>query len=423
MLTSLQCMWVHHSGLLKTLTLRPRATAGSLSPQLLSPQPVAQKYAALAHKPYTIRTCAGLSDTCGRRANDFVIEDIYGKVSMLLPTLTECDQIQDNRNEIPTPEAAAAHPHLQSISVQIPPLDPGADILLLLGRDIIEAHKVRSQVNGPSNAPYAQQLDLGWVVIGDVCLSGAHKPTVNSFKTNILSNGRPSLLTPCLSTIHIKDKYTETCPTLNVTQKELVKHIFLQTSDDDKVALSAEDALLLDIMQKELTKDEANNWVAPLPFRSPRQRLPNNREQALTRLMSLRKTLKKKPEMREHYVDFMEKIFSKGQAEPAPPLSPDQECYLPSFGVYHPQKPGRIRVVFDSSAQCENVSLNDVLLKGPDLNNSLVGVLLRFRSDPYAVMADVEQMFYYFVVREDHRDYRFVVQNRDLDVVEFSAGY
>lgn len=99
--------------------------------------------------------------------------------------------------------------------------------------------------------------------------------------------------------------------------------------------------------------------------------------------------------MREHYVDFMEKIFSKGHAEPAPPLSPDQECwYLPSFGVYHPQKPCKIRVVFD------NVSLNDVLLKGTDLNNSQVGVLFHFRSDPYAVMADVEQMFYNFVVRK-----------------------
>ncbi|XP_028304259.1 uncharacterized protein LOC114464360 isoform X2 [Gouania willdenowi] len=374
--------------------------------------------------PYTMRTCAGISDTRGRRANDFVIENVNGKVSMLLPTLMECDQIPDNRNEIPTPEAAAAHPHLHQIASQIPPLDPKADILLLLGRDIIQAHKVRSQVNGPNNAPYAQHLDLGWVVVGDICLSGAHRPSVNSFTTNILSNGRSSFFTPCMSTIHIKEKYAETCPILHTPQNELGAQLFQQTTDDDKVALSEEDALFLDIMQKELIKDEANNWVAPLPFRSPRQRLPNNREQAFTRLMSLRKTLKRKPEMREHYVDFMEKIFNKGHAEPAPPLSPDQECwYLPSFGVYHPQKPGKIRVVFDSSAQCDNISLNDVLLKGPDLNNSLVGVLLRFRSDPYAVMADVEQMFYNFLVREDHRDYlRFLwFKNHDLDgeVMEF----
>ncbi|XP_028328031.1 uncharacterized protein LOC114478897 isoform X2 [Gouania willdenowi] len=259
--------------------------------------------------PYTMRTCAGISDTRGRRANDFVIENVNGKVSMLLPTLMECDQIPDNRNEIPTPEAAAAHPHLHQIASQIPPLDPKADILLLLGRDIIQAHKVRSQVNGPNNAPYAQHLDLGWVVVGDICLSGAHRPSVNSFTTNILSNGRSSFFTPCMSTIHIKEKYAETCPILHTPQNELGAQLFQQTTDDDKVALSEEDALFLDIMQKELIKDEANNWVAPLPFRSPRQRLPNNREQAFTRLMSLRKTLKRKPEMREYYVDDGLKSF------------------------------------------------------------------------------------------------------------------
>ncbi|XP_057700851.1 uncharacterized protein LOC130921225 [Corythoichthys intestinalis] len=366
--------------------------------------------------PYTMRTCAGLSETRGRKADGFIVEDVDGKVSMMLPTITECDQIPDNRDEIPSPEVAAAHPHLRSIASQIPPLDPSADILLLLGRDIIQAHKVRGQVNGPNNAPHAQRLDLGWVVIGDVCLSGAHKPTLNSFKTNVLNSGRPTFLSPCENTIVIKEKYTKNDP-LN-TQAELGQHIFQQTTNDDKVALSAEDALFLDIMHNNFAKDEANNWVAPLPFRSPRRRLPDNRQQAYNRLMSLRKTLRRKPEMRAHYAEFMEKIFSKGHAEPAPALAPDQECwYLPSFGVYHPQKPEKIRVVFDSSAQLDNVSLNDVLLKGPDLNNTLVGVLMRFRSDPYAVMADVEHMFHNFVVREDHRNYlRFLwFQNHDLD--------
>ena len=62
--------------------------------------------------------------------------------------------------------------------------------------------------------------------------------------------------------------------------------------------------------------------------------------------------------------------------------------------VYHPQKPNKIRVVFDSSEQFHNVSLNDslndVLLRGPDLNNTLIGVLLRFRKEQIAITADIE---------------------------------
>ena len=68
--------------------------------------------------------------------------------------------------------------------------------------------------------------------------------------------------------------------------------------------------------------------------------------------------------------------------------------YIPHHGVYHPHKPGKIRVVFDCSAKFVGLSLNSMFCKGPDLTNSLVGVLTRFREDRVAVMADLETMFY-----------------------------
>lgn len=91
---------------------------------------------------YTMKTCSGTTNKTDRRAHGFVIEGVDRKVSIPLPTLTEYNQIPDNRSEIPTPEAAAAHHHLAHTAAQIPPLDPEADILLLLGRDVIQAHKV-----------------------------------------------------------------------------------------------------------------------------------------------------------------------------------------------------------------------------------------------------------------------------------------
>ena len=46
------------------------------------------------------------------------------------------------------------------------------------------------------------------------------------------------------------------------------------------------------------------------------------------------------------------------------------------------------------SAKYRGSSLNDKLLQGPDLTNSLVGVLMRFRQESVALMADVEAMFH-----------------------------
>lgn len=44
-------------------------------------------------------------------------------------------------------------------------------------------------------------------------------------------------------------------------------------------------------------------------------------------------------------------------------------------------------------------------MTGPDLINSLLGVLLRFRKDLVAITADIQQMFYCFVVSEKHRNF------------------
>ena len=77
-------------------------------------------------------------------------------------------------------------------------------------------------------------------------------------------------------------------------------------------------------------------------------------------------------------------------------MSPEEgdAWYVPHHEVYHPHKPGKIRVVFDCSAKFVGLSLNSMFYKGPDLTNSLVGVLTRFREDRVAVMADIESIFY-----------------------------
>ncbi len=148
-------------------------------------------------------------------------------------------------------------------------------------------------------------------------------------------------------------------------------------------------------------KNDAGNWVAPLPFRHEIKTLPESREEAYKRLKSTRKTLDKKPLMKQHYFAFMKNLLDKGNAKPVPlqNIASSKPCwYLPHLGIYHPQKPEKIRVVFDSAAENNGVSLNKLLLSGPDLTNSLLGVLLRFRKYPTACMADIEQMFYSFLV-------------------------
>ena len=56
--------------------------------------------------------------------------------------------------------------------------------------------------------------------------------------------------------------------------------------------------------------------------------------------------------------------------------------------------------MFDCLAKFMGKSLNDMLYKGPDLTSSLVGVLLRFREERVAVMAEIESMFHQVTTSE-----------------------
>jgi len=224
---------------------------------------------------------------------------------------------------------------------------------------------------------------------------------------------------PCPSLLYVKyERALDDTPSATNREKEqfinerfedsLGTNVFVRTRGDNKPGTSIEDRKFLNIMDEGMVKDqESGSWTAPLPLREETQRLPDNRENALKRMKSTHRLLDKKPTMKEHYFTFMQKLLDSSYAEITPVTGPNQPStrwYLSHFGVYHPQKPGKIRVVFDSAAETEKVSLNKLLLSGPDLNNGLLGVLIRFHQDPVAFMADIKQMFHLFLVDKRHRD-------------------
>ena len=93
------------------------------------------------------------------------------------------------------------------------------------------------------------------------------------------------------------------------------------------------------------------------------------------------------------------------------------------FGDYHPRKPDQVRVVFDSSAEYQGVSINKMLLPGPVQTNSLLGVLLRFRKENIALMCDIERMFSSFCVKPEDRDYLRFLWFRNNNPTEKVADY
>ncbi|XP_068704023.1 uncharacterized protein [Montipora foliosa] len=108
----------------------------------------------------------------------------------------------------------------------------------------------------------------------------------------------------------------------------------------------------------------------------------------------------------------MDEYLSKSHAVKIPPRELSVEgkivWYLPHHPVVHVRKPDKVRVVFDCTAKYMGTSLNDQLMQGTDLNNNLIGILMRFREEKFTVIADIESMF--------HQDR---VDPRDRDALRF----
>ena len=139
-----------------------------------------------------------------------------------------------------------------------------------------------------------------------------------------------------------------------------------------------EEKIARDMVAETLTFEDGHYSVG-LRWKTKDHDLPDNFAMAMHRLQNTEKRLQKSPELAKAYSDVLESYQDKGYIHKVLPEEekPDQVWYLPNFPILRPDKSlTKVRVVFDASAKCEEVSLNDFLLQGPKLQNDLFAVSL-----------------------------------------------
>ena len=169
---------------------------------------------------------------------------------------------------------------------------------------------------------------------------------------------------------------------------------------------SKEDRIAYAIMQSSICESDGHYQLPLLWKEGYLNQLPNNLFLAQRRLVSLKRRLLKDKELKLKYVEVVNSYLTKGYARKIPPSSLN-DCqepiwYLPHHPVTNVHKPGKVRVVFDCAAKYNGFSLNNALMKGPQFMNNLIGVLIRFRKERIALVADVESMFHQVRVDPKH---------------------
>ena len=202
--------------------------------------------------------------------------------------------------------------------------------------------------------------------------------------------------------------------------EELVQSFWVQENTaivpEKETALSVEDHLFLDKLEKETYLGGDGHYVVPMLWDPKVRTLPNNLALTKKRFQFLRRRLRNNPEMYSLYndqiLDYIAKGYARRLSDEEAAVVSDKTWTIPHHPVVNPNKPGQIRVVKDAAAIFEGTSLNESLKTGPDLLNSLIGIILRFRTGRVAITVDITAMFHQVrVPREDSDSLRFLWTN------------
>ncbi|GBP62948.1 hypothetical protein EVAR_95903_1 [Eumeta japonica] len=269
-----------------------------------------------------------------------------------------------------------AHKHLRDIANDL--CYEHAHPTVLIGQDNWPLIITRAVRGGRKSEPAASYTELGWVLHGGGVVQ-AHQ-------------------------VH--------CARWTPKQQEAaqIEVLLKQYFDLDSLGIepkrpaSDSDQRALDILRARTRQNDEGRYETGLLWRSNEVRLPNNYEAALSRLIKLEKRLDQNEALKKAYEAQMAHTIESGYAEiAADPPREGRTWYLPHFAVVNPAKP-KPRIVHDAATRARGTSLNENLLTGPDLLQSLPAVLMKFRQHRVAVAADIKEMFLQIEIAEEDRD-------------------
>lgn len=141
-----------------------------------------------------------------------------------------------------------------------------------------------------------------------------------------------------------------------------------------------------------------SHWDTKYPWIEDPTSLPNNRSGVEATFLRTEKQLKKEPEWKVGYTAQVHEMVERGAAKK---LTKDTLTNWtgPVWYVSHLVAPNPhstttpVRLVWNSSQKFRGTSMNDLLLKGPDVLNPIRAVLLRFRRGVHAALGDIKKMY------------------------------
>ena len=186
---------------------------------------------------------------------------------------------------------------------------------------------------------------------------------------------------------------------------------FPDSMTSNEEAWSKEDKEVM-TLHEQSKKIVDSRYMIQMPWNVDLSSIDSNYKVAKKRAEIIKRKLMADETLRVGYVKairkFLDHDFAKKLDGPID-FKEKGTWYIPHHAVINEKKGKKVRVVFDCAATYQGKSLNDMVLQGPDLVNSLLGILFRFRIKSIALISDVESMYCRVrVYPDDQRMLRFI---------------
>lgn len=249
--------------------------------------------------------------------------------------------------------------------------------------DLLRAGQLKPIADGP----VFQETYFGWVVAGPV---KNIKPAINENTSSAV--------------------YCLTSEKQETDLEKLIAKFWRIEEYEKKTIYTNEEKMCRVNFEKNVKRDTTGRFRVHLPFKNDVSKLGNSYNIAKRRLLLLEKRFQKDPELKADYVKFMSEYEELGHMEQVDE-GVGKSYYIPHHAVRNESSTTtKVRVVFDASCKTDTgVSLNDILLKGPVIQEELLYILLRFRTYTYVLTADIEKMYRQILVDGSHCDFQRVL--------------
>ena len=272
-----------------------------------------------------------------RKVKGFTVTNMNHLNSLPLPQAFTRQTIPFKSSQIPKPEVAIYGEHLKPIESELMPYRKDLEVRTNCPRAI----KPQEVIPGSDNDTYGVRTDLGWGIIGRVCLSPSadsnedHGVWTNEIITRELTSSYECSRARCGSKFVLKSRVKEVFNPAQINQ--MFELDFQERCDfKNERSVSVEDQKFLKILGNGIHKRENGHYEMPLPLRSEVE-LPNNRSLAIKHLFLLKERFKRNPGYYKDYVMLMEKVIEDcaEKCEDVAAGSIGRVSYVPHHGVYH----------------------------------------------------------------------------------------